>query len=233
VNTRNPRPVYPRLFRDASSNSQYRSLTILCLFLLAATVSAVSVSASSHNESRGDSRSLAEANRLLEEEIKLAAHPQIYLVIDLSQNVILVKGRGVELYRLLIASWRFSKGASVAGVLRLQARPPLIRPKATPVEDTPPVIELKDMPQAYDLLFQPPLTIVVAPLAQEELWLWAKSRIREWWERLTLAAGFASDRESIAGPRLRLTLSQDAARSLAWVVTDGMALIITQPTQRN
>jgi hypothetical protein len=89
------------------------------------------------------------------------------------------------------------------------------------------------MPQAYDLLFHPPLTIAVAPPVQEELWLWAKSRIREWWGRLTLATGFASDRETVAGPRLRLTLSQDAAQSLAWVVTDGMAVIITQPTQRN
>jgi hypothetical protein len=208
-------------------------LTILCVFLLAAILSTVSVSASSHNESREDPGSLAEANRLLEEEIKLAARPQIYLVIDLSQSAILVKGRGVELYRLPIASWRLSKGASVAGILRLRARPPVIRPKATPVEDTPPVIELKDMPQAYDLLFQPPLTVIVAPPAQEEPWLWAKSRIGEWWGRLALAAGFASDRETIAGPRLRLTLLQDAAQSLAWVVTDGMAVIITQPTQRN
>ena len=116
----------------------------------------------------------------------------------------------------------------MTGILRLRARPPVIRPKATSaVEDAPPVIELKDMPHTYGLLFQPSLTIIVAPPAQEELWLWAKSRIREWWGRLALAAGFASDRETIAGPRLRLTLSQDAAQSLAWVVTEGMALIIT------
>ena len=52
-----------------------------------------------------DPVALQEATRVLEEEIKLAARPQAYVLIDLQAKVILIKSRGVELHHLPIESW--------------------------------------------------------------------------------------------------------------------------------
>ena len=48
------------------------------------------------NQAR-DPEGLREANRVLEEEIRLAAHPQIYLLLNLPDRSIVIKGRGIEL----------------------------------------------------------------------------------------------------------------------------------------
>jgi hypothetical protein len=176
-----------------------------------------------------DQRSLTEANRLLEEEIKLVGHPQVYVLVDLADAVILIKGRGIELSRLPIASWRLSRPGTLTGVFRLHARPLVARPKAVlPAEDTTPVIEVDDMPQYYDLLFHPPLTISVVP-GPGQPWLWAQHLIREWWWRFKLTVG-RSFFDSPPGAHLHLTLPQDAAQAFAWSLTDGMAVLIRRPT---
>ena len=46
-----------------------------------------------------------EASRVLEEELKLAARPQTYVVIDLAPGAISIKGRGVQLHRMMISRW--------------------------------------------------------------------------------------------------------------------------------
>ena len=55
-----------------------------------------------------DPAALQEATRVLEEEIKLAARPQTYVLIDLEAKAILIKSRGIELHRLPIESWSTS-----------------------------------------------------------------------------------------------------------------------------
>lgn len=171
-----------------------------------------------------DPDSLREANRVLEEEIKLAAKPQIYLLLDLPANAMSIKGRGIELHRFPIVSWRASTQRPLGTVFRLQARPPVARPKAAIAEnpDQAP-IELKDMPVAFELQFDPPLTLWIAPPATEGPWGWVKSRSKEWWNRFR--SWVAPDAAANA-PHLRLTLSTDDARSLAWSVTDGLPLLI-------
>lgn len=177
-----------------------------------------------------DRRSIAEANRLLEEEIKLASRSLIYLVLDPSERVILIKGRGIELQRIPIMAESMSKTGALTGVFHLRARPPVIRPKASAAENAPPAaIELQHMPREYRLVFDPGLTIIVAPPVRESPWLWAKSRLLEWWDGLTAGTRFAS-KDYTEGPRLRLTLSQEAAQLLAWSVIDGMPLIIGRTT---
>ena len=42
---------------------------------------------------------LQEGSRVLEEELKLAARPQTYLLVDLVTGSILIKARGVDLHR--------------------------------------------------------------------------------------------------------------------------------------
>lgn len=196
----------------------------VCAFSLIALILAIPLSSSSAptSASSDELSRLAEANRLLEEEIKLAARPQVYLVLDLSEQVILIKSRGLELYRLPIIGWEASGQPSVAGLYRLKERPPVARPKATAVEGAlPPAIELGAMPEAYELLCDPDLTIAVSPLLYERPWLWVKSLLREWWARASFAL-----RQQVSGRRLRLLLPREAAQSLAWSVTEGMSFLI-------
>ncbi len=177
-----------------------------------------------------DPASLREAIRVLQEELRLAAKPQIYLLLDLPAKAAVIKGRGIELHRFPIVAWRASSPEPLGTVFRLRSRPPIIRPKAAIAENPQQnPIELKDMPVAFALRFDPPLTIWIAPPARENPWLWASSRGEEWWSWLrswatTLLATDPPD----PGPSLRLTLSTDDARSLAWSATDGLPVLIVR-----
>jgi len=165
-----------------------------------------------------EARTLGEANRALEEELKLAGRAQIYLVLDLAEGALLIKGRGVELHRLPLQQWQATDEAALGRTFRLQARPALSRPKLAPGEDpAETVIELDDMPAEYELGFEPNLVIAVSPPATEQPWLWVMSRLREWKNHLVLPQ---------ATVRVRLVLSKDDARSLAWSIVEGMSLII-------
>jgi len=181
--------------------------------------------------------SIREANRLLEEEIKLAAAPQIYLLLDLSTPSLQIKGRGIELHRFDILSWTTIGATSreaLGGVYRLQTRPAVERPKVQPAPgkdpDTEP-INLSDMPAEYALRFDPGLLVTVAPPADEHPWLWARGRLREGWRRIAAWTSRGDERAAV-NRTLRLTLSSDEARSLAWAATDGMPLLIGLATAR-
>jgi hypothetical protein len=197
--------------------------------------SSQAAASASEERTTSDLESLQEANRLLEEEIKLASRPQIYLFLDLAEQILYIKGRGLELHRLPVLGWRVSGGGPVSGSFRLRARPEIVRPKVDPGKDPSLVLEpinLQDMPAEYLLFFEPDLLLAVAPPVHEQPWLWTKSRLREWWARLTSWARLAAPADRVpAGSRLRLTLSQEAARSLAWTVTDGMPLLIGRTAQ--
>lgn len=184
-----------------------------------------------------DERSLVrEANRVLEEEIKLAALPQIYLLLDLSARSLQIKGRGIELHRIAVLSWDAAGNKeNWGGAYRLRGRPIVERPKVQPAPDKDQnteqaePINLSDMPAEYLLQFDPGLLVNVGPPAGEHPWLWAKNRLREGWRRLSVWTGRNGDTQ-LPNRVLRLTLSQDQARSLAWSVTDGMPLLIGSVT---
>lgn len=167
---------------------------------------------------------LREGIRVLEAETKLAASRQVYLLVDLPNQAIFIKGRGLVLYSLPIRSWSMTEPAFFDRIFRLRGRPAVVRPKVVPTAPSssqlslPDPINLRDMPAEYDLLFNPGLTIVVAPPFHERPWLRIRSYLREWWQRA-----------STKGSRLRLTMSVGAAKSLAWVVTDGMPLLLAMP----
>jgi hypothetical protein len=171
---------------------------------------------------------LQEANRTLQEEIRLAAKPQTYLLIDVAQGLIVLKTRGVEVHRFTLLSWDTPGGRPSAGLFRLAARPPVDRPRTKPGEDaTEHPIELSDMPAEYQLSLAPAGSIFIAPPIQEQPWLRARSFLREWWARLTALSH--SDSKS-SHEWLRLSLSIDQARSLAWSVTDTMPILIGRTT---
>jgi hypothetical protein len=172
---------------------------------------------------------IIEANRLLEEELKLAARPQIYMVLDLAAPVILIKSRGIELHRLPIVEWRQVGEGSLTGVFRLRARPSVTRPKATPADNTNTTvtaIELQHMPDQYDLVFDPGLIISVGQSARERPWPWVRGMVEAWWSRLSDMLGMTVHADGATAVRIHLTLAQEVAQSLAWTMTDGMPLIV-------
>lgn len=185
-----------------------------------------------HSDAAGERQAIYEANRVLQEEIKLAARPQTYLLVDVYQGVIVVKARGVEMHRVPILSWRASDDRPPVGLFRLTARPPVDRPKAGPGEDaTEHPMELGDMPAEYHLVLEPALTVTVAPPLQDHPWLWLRGLLREWWVRANFAVRSIGHSDSqMPGRWLRLTLSQESARSLAWSVTEGMPFLIGRST---
>jgi hypothetical protein len=165
---------------------------------------------------------LKEANRTLQEEIRLAAKPQTYLLIDVAQGLIVLKTRGVEVHRFTLLSWDTPGGRPSAGLFRLAARPPVDRPRTKPGEDaTEHPIEVGDMPAEYHLVLEPALTVAVAPPGQDHPWLWLRSLLRGWWAK-AVSTGSRS--------WLHLTLPPDGARSLAWSVTEGMPFLIGRTT---
>ena len=179
-----------------------------------------------------DSASLQEATRVLEEEVKLAAKPQTYVFIDLAANVILIKGRGVELHRSPIERWSASDLSRFAALYRLRERPQVTRRKIDPMavaEQDP--ISLVDMPTTFTLKFSPPLTILVLSNTDGNPWQWTLQRGRVWWRRLTAWGQILRTGDtSPPPPSLDLTVSLDHAQSLAWTVTEGMPFLIRRPT---
>lgn len=172
------------------------------------------------------SSAILEANKLLEEELKLAIRPQVYLVLDLSASILIIKGRGVELGRLLIRAWNENGKSLAHGVYRLRARPMVTRPKAVTTDETVvPAIELQHMPDHYELLFDPGLTILVRP-TEESLWLRVKNALYNGWNRIANRLGTNDPGSGVLTTQITVTFEREGARSLAWTVTDGMPLLI-------
>ena len=175
-----------------------------------------------------DPAALQEATRILAEEVKLAARPQTYVIVDLVDRAVVIKGRGAELHRFPIEQWSASHLAELSTTFRLQARPPVTRRKIEPSAggDQPPV-SLDDMPTDFTLTFSPSFLLAVHPSATADFWRWLRFTLREWWVWLknwirTLATG----KEPAPQPVLRLTLTPHHAQSLAWTVTEGMPFLI-------
>jgi hypothetical protein len=179
-----------------------------------------------------DPVALQEATRVLEEELKLAARPQTYVFIDLASNVILMKGRGVELYRIPIKSWSASHLDQLMTAYRLRERPPVSRRKIDPAagaEQAP--ISLGDMPTTFTLLFSPPLKILVFSNTDGDPWQWTMQRGRAWWRRLTVWGNMLRTGDpTLSPPSLDLTVSHEHAQSLAWTVVEGMPFLIRRST---
>ena len=175
-----------------------------------------------------DPVALREAIRILDEEVKLAARPQTYVVIDLVTNALIIKGRGVELHRLPIEQWTASRLEDITSTFRLRERPPVTRPKIEPAggaERSP--ISLDDMPSEFSLSFTPALTVTIEPFAPENPWRWLAFKGHEWWlwfKGRFLALISANTVPST--PSLQLTLTHDHAQSLAWTLTEGMPFLI-------
>ena len=204
-------------------------LLILLVFLLVSIPSA----GTTHAENVlgidiNDPAVLQEATRILAEEVKLAARPQTYVIVDLVDRAVVIKGRGAELHRLPIEHWSGLRLAEASAAFRLQARPPVSRRKIDPAagEEQPPV-SLDDMPTDFTLTFSPSFSLTVQPSASDNLWRWLRFTGRDWWVWLKgWTRRLATGEESPSHPVLRLTLSPHHAQSLAWTVIEGMPFLV-------
>ena len=175
-----------------------------------------------------DPAALQEATRVLAEEIKLAARPQPYVIVDLVDRAVVIKGRGTELQRFPIEQWSAVHLAEASTTFRLQARPPVMRRKIEPAAgaDQPPV-SLDDMPTDFTLVFSPSLLIAVHPPATDDVWGWLRFTLREWWSWVkNWVRRLATGQEPPARPVLRLILTPHHAQSVAWSVTEGMPFVV-------
>ncbi|MBH0179074.1 MAG: hypothetical protein HP491_14740 [Nitrospira sp.] len=181
-----------------------------------------------------DPGAVQEATRVLEEEVKLAARAQTYLLIDLVTRTIQIKGRGIELHRISIVAWSAKAVQNMKGTYRLIARPPVLRRKidpTAPIEQEP--ISLADMPMDYTLSYTPSLTIDVAPVAGENPAQWLRAQGKMWWKNAKdWSDSFSTGQSVTHSPHLQLEVSADQAQSLAWSAVDGMALVIRRPTDK-
>jgi len=204
-------------------------MAFFCLLIwLHTSIAPSPVMAETARKPINDAAAIIEANRLLEEELKLAGRPHIYMVLDPDAKIILIKSRGIELRRLPITGWRQVGEGSLTSVFRLRARPPVNRPKAAAGTEniSATAIDLQTMPDRYDLDFVPGLVIGVGQTARERPWPWVKSLAQDWWSYLADRLGIIAKTDDATAVRIHLTLTQEAAQSLAWTMTDGMPLII-------
>lgn len=179
-----------------------------------------------------DPVALHEATRVLAEEVKLAARPQTYLVIDLAANTVVLKARGVELQRLPIVEWSAESQDRMTGTFRLTRRPAVVRRKVDPSRAEQEPISLADMPDSYELVFSPPLMlVVVAPIEQAPV-RWTLLRMKRWWQWLdTRVRALSSGIDVEPTPSVELTLSEREAQSLAWSLTNDMPTIVRRTNQ--
>jgi hypothetical protein len=176
---------------------------------------------------------LQEGSRVLEEELKLAARPQTYLLIDLVSGVIQIKARGVDLHRLPIAAWTVTELPRLTGTFRLTARPPVVRRKIDPsaaTEQEP--ISLSDMPTEYRLSFIPPMTMGVEPAVEQGAMGWLHATSRKVWKQFRVwRQHLGGAQSSSEAPTLNITLPSEQAQSLAWATVDGMPVVIRRPSE--
>lgn len=182
-----------------------------------------------------DPASIQEATRVLEEEVKLAARPQPYLLIDLVTHTIHIKARGVDLHQIAITAWSLKGQDAIKGTHRLITRPPINRRKIDPnasVEQEP--ISLVDMPMDYELLCTPPLTITVLSSPGDNPLQWIGSRGKTWWRKIQeWTATFSTGQSPPTSPSLQLEISADQAQSLAWSAVDNMPLVVRRSADKN
>lgn len=125
-----------------------------------------------------DTAKLAKLNRILESEASLANHPASYMIIDLESRAVLLKARGLVLKKWAIKSFRSWGKPVPVKEYKLLGKSALSKPERkniTPGKEEPnkakekkdadelEVLELKDMPVHFTLLFGDDIRISFRP----------------------------------------------------------------------
>jgi len=193
-----------------------------------------------------DAAKLAEKARVLEREAALAKNPSSYMVIDLPAQRIQLKARG-----FVLRSWDI-KGGRVWGkpvelkVNKLVGKSAISKPERkniTPGKEDPrnsaakkpssepDVLELKDMPIHYSLLFGDNIRVSVKPKTSR---FWPSvvnfAKGASWLAYLPLKTLWLSlKHKTFTEIEIQLPTENDA-KSLYWAFIEGLGTIIISPS---
>lgn len=184
-------------------------------------------------------------NYWLNAELELAKATKMYIVLDLSAKAISFKAGGVEIKRLPIEHSRVSDVSPTPIVRRLSAkisanqpkRPQVVimteeqvkaAPAPAPGTDGLVALEIKDMPEIYQLQLDDGLMLAVkAPPSGD----FKAKATRYWQDGVNYAKSwYQSIRNKIQGvvgePQIAMNLSGLDARQLYWSFDEGMPCLI-------
>jgi hypothetical protein len=188
---------------------------------------------------------LRSRNRLLESELAVARTSGSYMVIDLSGKTVSLRARGMVLRSWEIGRSRLWGKRIPMKTLRLQAKSALGEPRRTnitPGKEEPErasqtatapgdvdlgILELKDMPIHYDLVFEEGVHVSIKPRTRN---LWARfinlTRSMSWYIGLPIKTVFRTIRKKPFTNISVVLSSEKAAQEIYWALLDGQRTII-------
>jgi hypothetical protein len=196
-----------------------------------------------------DTAKAAERVKTLEAEVALAKNPASYMVVDLGSKKISLKARGFVLKSWDIRRSRIwgkpvpVKDLKVAGRVALSK---VQRKNITPGKEEPPaggkpaaksagdpdVLELKDMPVHYALLFGDDIRLTVRPHTSR-FWPAVVNVAKEvsWFAYLPLKTLWLSMKRRTFTEIEIVMPTETEAKSLYWAFLEGMGTIILAPSK--
>lgn len=182
-------------------------------------------------------------NQLLQDELRLARNPKLYIIIDLRQQQCLFKASGVTVRQLSILQGSIHGALPEMQVRKLTAKKSFLAPKRPAVQiidkskkpDTLPAgdslnaLEITDMPGNYRLIFDDGTRILVRA---ETSGFW--STISRWASDMAgnIIRVFQMLWRALFGKtytEVVLTLSLQDARQLYWSFDEGAPCLIRNP----
>lgn len=171
----------------------------------------------------------------LEAELGLASKPAIYLVLDLTDNSVRLKAKGMVLREMAVAQSSFWGDPLPIKPLVLIKKSSFVKPERVVIKpgeaaDTDSfqieALELDDMPQQYSLVLEHNITINVKPHTAGFLPAIGKGFS---WLATSISRPFPTLISKAKGETLTeidLWLASENAQALYWAFTEGMEILI-------
>ena len=167
------------------------------------------------------------------QELQLAKTKSLYVVVDTTKNLVLLKARGIPLrtFSLTQATW-IGDPLVHSTVLHLNTKDPSVSPlpitpvsdssSGSPPEDPTQPLTVNDMPTRYELAFQEHLTILVQPHDLPSFWENMVQQVAAWGQRVGARIGTWNSSQQY----LVITLHSEEAQSLYWSTIPPMIWLV-------
>ncbi len=186
---------------------------------------------------------LRDENRLLKAELALAGKPALYLVLDLNEKKVYLKGSGSVLKEWQVRGARLWGSQAPAKPVKLLNKSALLEPRREKIKPKKPdeeeeattdtfdikALELKDMPGSYSLWMSEGVLVSVRPFREGILSLPARlCRFAKWYATRPLLTVW----NAVWGKpftAIEVTLDEADAQALYWAVPEGIENLIYYP----
>ena len=194
-----------------------------------------------------DAANIAGKTRILESEGALAKNPASYMVIDLPARIIQLKARGFVLRSWEIMSERVWGKPVEPKTFKLVGKSALSKPerknitpgkkdpnsaKAKKPSSEPDILELKDMPIHYSLIFGDDIRVSIRPKTSR---FWPSvvnfAKGVSWFGYLPLKTLWLSLKHRTFTEIEILMPTENDAKSLYWAFLEGLGAIIISPSK--